>query len=81
MKTNGLFSINFKDIAKGLIMAVITALMTGVYTSIQSGTFPPDAAGLKTMGLSALAAAIAYLLKNFMTNSNDEFMKKDAPTS
>ena len=78
----GLFSLGWKDVVKGFIMAIISALLTGVYTSINAGTFPPDVAGWKSMGIVALGAGVAYILKNWLSNSDGQFMKKesDAPT-
>lgn len=68
--------INLKDLGKGFIVAALTAVVTGVYTSIQSGTLP-DLATLKTIGMTALLAGISYLCKNLLTNSNDELLKKE----
>lgn len=54
MKQSKFFSLKARDFIKGFIMAVITAIAMGIYTSIDSGTFPPDAAGWKTMLLTGL---------------------------
>lgn len=77
MKQSKFFSLKARDFIKGFIMAVITAIAMGIYTSIDSGTFPPDAAGWKTMLLTGLGAGISYLIKNLFTNSNGAFMKKE----
>ena len=70
-------SIGQKDFIKGFILAIISAILTGVYGAIQTGKFPPDAAGWKAMAIVAIGAGVSYLIKNLFTNSNDEFMKKE----
>jgi len=77
METSKFMSLKAKDFTKGTITAALTAIVTGVYTSINAGTFPPDSAGWKAMGLVGLSAGIGYILKNWMTNSNDQFMKAE----
>jgi hypothetical protein len=69
-------TLNLTDIIKGFVVAVITAVLTAVIPLLQSGTFP-TLAQLKTMGLAGLAAGIAYLIKNMLTNSNDELFKTE----
>ena len=76
---SGFLSLSMKDVVKGFIMAVISALLTGIYTSIQAGMFPPDTDGWKSMGIVALGAGVAYIIKNWLTNSDDQFLKKDEP--
>jgi len=72
-----LFSLNTKDFVKGLFVAVFTSVITIVYTSVQAGAFEFDA---KTITTTALTSALAYIMKNFVTNSNDEILKKDTVT-
>jgi hypothetical protein len=43
---------------------------------LQNGGFP-NLAQLKTMGLAGLAAGIAYIVKNMLTNSSDELFKTE----
>lgn len=77
MKTNApLFSINWHDFAKGLLVAVLTAALGSLYPIIDTGALP-TLAQLKVIGISSLTAAIAYILKNFLTNSSDQFLKKE----
>lgn len=61
--------LNVSDIIKGLIVAVLAAIITGVSASLEAGTLP-SLDQLKTIGLTALAAGLAYLCKNFLTNSS-----------
>lgn len=73
-----LFSLIPKDFIKAAIMAGIAAVADIVYQAAQGGTFPMDMASWKHIGSVALMAAVSYIAKNFMTNSKDEFMKKEA---
>jgi hypothetical protein len=45
-----------------------------VYTTIQTGTLSFD---WKAISTTALSAALAYIMKNLFTNSNDQLLKKD----
>jgi hypothetical protein len=57
-------SLDLRDLAKGLLMAVGTAVGTAALDSIQAEQVILNWAKL---GWVALAAAITYLLKNFLT--------------
>ncbi|MGE0076276.1 MAG: hypothetical protein AB7S48_00290 [Bacteroidales bacterium] len=69
-------TINVKDIVKALILTFITALLTGIYQLMQAGTLLTWES-LRPVVISSIAAVIGYLLKNVLTNSNDEFMTKE----
>lgn len=64
--TSQQFTLNSRDIIRGLITAVITAFLTSIYQGIEAGSFP-TAAQLKTAGLIGLGAGISYLLKNWLS--------------
>jgi len=64
MQTSPLYSLNFKDLLKGLIVAVGSAVVTTIQTSLQSGSLNFN---WKLIGTVALGAGIAYLGKNFFT--------------
>ena len=64
MQTSSLFSLNFKDFGKGLLVAVGGAVIAAIETSVQAGTFSFD---WKAIGGVALAAGLSYLAKNFFT--------------
>lgn len=72
--TSKKFTINVRDMLRGLIVAVITPIITIVSTSIGEGTLTFD---WKAIGLTALSAAVAYLGKNFFSPSSIEI---EAPT-
>ena len=78
-----LFWVNAKDVVRSLLLAVLTAAGTTLLQIVNTGLLP-DRAGWKTVGISAGAAGLSYIIKNFLTNSNDQFLKKeigDAPSS
>ena len=64
MQTSSLFSLDFKDLGKGLLVAAGGAAITAVETSVQAGTFSFH---WKQVGSVALAAGLSYLGKNFFT--------------
>lgn len=65
--------LNVQDFIKGLLLTLITALVTGLYELIQSGwQFVFDWATFKPIVLTAAAAGLSYLIKNFLTNSVGE---------
>lgn len=67
-----LFTLKTKDLIKGLIVATITAAMTLFINELQAGsTF--DKALLKRIAVTSAVAFLSYVLKNFFTNSKDEF--------
>lgn len=67
-------SLNLQDFVKGLLLAVLTSVITIVYTSLQAGSLSFD---WKAIGTTALTTAIGYILKNFLTNSKDKFLSKE----
>lgn len=71
---SSLFTLNKSDFVKGLVIAVLTGIITAAYTSVQDGSFKFD---WKAISITAISAAFAYITKNLLTNSNDEFLKKD----
>jgi GTPase Era involved in 16S rRNA processing len=67
-------SLNTTDFLKGLVIAVLTSVLTIVYTSLQTGSLVFD---WKTIATTALTSAIAYISKNLLTNSKEQFLIKE----
>lgn len=67
-------TLNSKDFLKGLVIAVLTAVITIIYTSVQAGSLDFD---WKAIGVTALSSALAYIMKNLFTNNSDQLLKKD----
>lgn len=73
---SGFLKLQVQDFAKGLIVAVLGAVLAIIQTSIEAGNLHFDwSAILKTAGL----AALAYITKNWLTNNKGQFGVKDVP--
>lgn len=68
-------TLNRRDLVKGLIMAIIAPVVVLLEQVITSGNL--SGINYSALGLAALGGGVGYLVKNFFTNSNDEFMKKE----
>ena len=68
---SSLGKLNLGDFEKGLILAVISAVLTYAYDITQTGTLNFD---WKKIGAIALTAGIAYLLKNLGTGSGGQVL-------
>jgi hypothetical protein len=66
-------TLNMQDFLKGLLMAFLGALITGVYQLFQTG-IGLNWATFKPVLLVAVAAALSYLIKNLFTNSAGQFL-------
>lgn len=67
------FTLGWNDIKKGLIMAAIGGAVAVLSPALTAGTIFTMVV-LKAAGLGAATGAVTYLIKNLLTNSNDEFM-------
>jgi hypothetical protein len=75
---SGLFKLNWADFGKGLIVAVITAILTFIYEQVVQGGVDIFTGALWVqVGSVALAAGLAYILKNLFSNSTGEFLKAE----
>jgi len=87
MKTSNLYSFSLRDFVKGFILAILTVIASGLYTCLTPSAatelhaaIPPHLPSfieIKQFALSGLGAGMIYLLKNFFTNNNDQFLKSD----
>ena len=66
----------WSDVLKALFTAILTAILSALVPILQSGNFPTGVQ-LKTIALAGLAAGVAYLVKNMLTNSKDELLKTE----
>jgi O-antigen ligase len=67
-------NLNIEDLAKGLILTVLTSVVTIVYNTVSAGSLTFD---WQAIGLTALTSGLAYLMKNLLTNSKGEFLCKE----
>lgn len=66
--------LNLRDLINGLVVAFLTASLTGLVQILDSGVLP-SLVELKSAGLAGVVASLAYLLKNLVTNSQGEMAK------
>lgn len=74
MKKSKLFSLNFKDLAKGLIISALGGAINVVTDTLNAGSLHFDG---KIITHTAFITGVAYLTKNFFTNSKDLFAQKE----
>ncbi len=70
MQTSDFFKLNAKDLIKGTIMVVLGAVVGVVQGSIEAGSFTFN---FTDIWHAALAAFVAYMAKNLLTNSDGSF--------
>lgn len=66
MNNSNFLSLNWADLAKGFLMAVLTPVFVIVQQSLELGELTFN---WKSIALSAVAGGVAYLVKNFFTPS------------
>jgi hypothetical protein len=66
MKTSSLYSLDLRDLTKGIIIAAASAVITTIQTTLQAGSFDLN---WKLIGTVAISAGLAYLGKNFFTSA------------
>lgn len=70
------FKLNLKDFGKGLLVAVLSAVITYLYQAVQNGSLATiDPSVLLQVAVGAL---LAYLLKNLVTNSDGKVLAGEA---
>ena len=75
---SALLKLNINDYLKGFVVAVITAMLTSVLSILQSGgAIEWTWLFWQPTVYAALIAGISYLLKNILTNSEDQFLKSE----
>jgi len=67
-------NIDLKDLGKGLIVAVLTSVLTIVYNTVEAGSLTFDWKVILTTGITT---GLSYLLKNLLTNSQGETFKAE----
>jgi hypothetical protein len=67
-------NLNSSDFLKGLIMAVLSTVITVVYQTVEAGSLVFD---WKAIGTMALTSALAYIMKNLFTNSTGKLFAKE----
>ena len=68
-------NLNSSDFIKGLLMAVLSSVITVVYQTVEAGSLVLD---WKAIGTMALTSALAYIMKNLFTNSTGKLFAKES---
>ena len=67
-------NIDLNDLGKGLLIAVLTSVLTIIYSTVEAGSLAFD---WNLIATTALTSALGYLLKNLLTNSEGQTFKKE----
>jgi hypothetical protein len=71
-----MFKLGYKDAIKGVIMSVLSSVLTALLGIIQQSGLALTSTELKTVATVAVTTFLGYLLKNFFTDENDKFVGK-----
>jgi len=69
-------SLDWKDLSRGLLIAFLTAVLTGVINILDTGGLF-NWVTLKPVLIAGVSAALSYLLKCLATNSQDQMFKRE----
>lgn len=67
-------TLNTADFIKGLIISVLSSVLTVVYQTVEAGSLVFD---WKSIGTIALTSGLAYIMKNLFTNSTGSLFAKE----
>lgn len=76
MSKSKFLSLNKKDIVKSLQVVLISTALPSLIVVLNEGRLP-NANDLEMIGFVTLGAWVSYVVKNWLTNSNDEFLKHE----
>ena len=69
-------TLDWKDFSRGLLIAFLTAVLTGVINILDTGAVF-TCVTLKPVLIAGVSAALSYLLKCLATNSQDQMFKRE----
>lgn len=75
MKRSNFLNLNWRDFLKGLLLSILSAVITFVYGVVQSGT-SFDGEFFRAVGVVAITTLLAYLSKNLFENSEGDLSKE-----
>ncbi len=70
------FTLDWKDLLRGLLIAFLTAILTGVINILDTGAVFTWMT-IKPVLIAGISAALSYLLKCLATNSQDQLLKRE----
>lgn len=76
MEKSKFLKLNAEDFFKGLLVAVVTAILTAILVIIQSG-LEINKQSILSVLYAGGAALVSYLLKNLFTNNKGEILTSD----
>lgn len=71
-----LFTLDWRDLINGLLIAFLAALIDGIIKILNSGTVF-DWPHLQPVLIAGISAALAYLLKSLSTNSHNQLFTRE----
>ena len=77
MERSKFLTLNWRDFLKGLLLAVLSAVITFLYELLQAGPVVFDKELLTKAGMIAVSTVLAYLLKNLFENSDGSLAKPE----
>ena len=69
-------TLDWKDFSRGLLIAFLTAVLTGVINILDAGAVFTWVT-LKLVLIAGISAALSYLLKCLATNSQDQLLRRE----
>ena len=69
-------TLDWKDFSRGLLIAFLTAVLTGVINMLDAGAVFTWTT-IKPVLIAGVSAALSYLLKCLATNSQDQLLKRE----
>ena len=69
-------TLDWKDFSRGLLIAFLTAVLTGVINILDTGAVFTWVT-VKPVLIAGVSAALSYLLKCLATNSQDQMFKRE----
>jgi len=69
-------TLDWKDFSRGLLIAFLTALLTGVINILDAGAIFTWVT-IKPVLIAGISAALSYLLKCLATNSQDQLLRRE----
>ena len=70
---SSMFKLNLQDVVKGLIVAVLAAVVTSLANALNAPGFDFVAFDWGTLLTVAMTAGLSYLAKNFLSDSAGNF--------
>ena len=69
-------TLDWKDFSRGLLIAFLTAVISGIIEMLDIGAVF-NWISIKPVLIAGVSAALSYLLKCLMTNSQDQMFKRE----